>query len=219
VLLLMVDPPGVGEWLMFTVMAAICLPIAAFMLMGRHVLVDPAAGRVVMTHSFGPLRWRRRRVLAEFRLVSSRFRPVSARAWLVRATPTAEVRETFQVILEGTVPLLVQRCVQWRSAEADQAIWPTVEGLRLRPPSSPAAASRRHRPAPASASRAGSSTERPCSHCSTSAVVINMTGIAFSWMGSTTPLGSVVIVESRMWAPMVGSSHGPSGRRAPAVMV
>ena len=62
-----------------------------------------------------------------------------------------------------------------------------------------------------------SSTER--SHCSTSAVVINMTGIAFSWMGSTTPLGSVVIIEIRMWAPMVGSSHGPLGRRAPAVML
>jgi hypothetical protein len=46
-----------------------------------------------------------------------------------------------------------------------------------------------------------------------------MTGIAFSWMGSTTPLGSVVIIENRMWAPMVGSFHGLSGRRAPAVMV
>ena len=117
VLLLMVDPPGLGEWLMFAVMAAICLPITAFMLMGRHVLVDPAGGRVVLTHSFGPLRWRRRRALTEFRLVSSRSRPVSARAWLVRATPTAEVRETFEVVLEGTVPLLVQRCGQWRSGD------------------------------------------------------------------------------------------------------
>jgi hypothetical protein len=95
-LLLLVDPPGLGKWLMFAVMAAICLPIAAFMLMGRHVLVDATAGRVVLTYSFGPLRWRCRRVLAEFRLVSTRFRPVSARAWLVRATPTAEVRETFR---------------------------------------------------------------------------------------------------------------------------
>ncbi len=117
VLLLLVDPPGVGDWLMVGLVAAVCLPIAAFMLMGRHVLVDAATGRVVLTHSFGPLRWRRRRVLNEFRMVSTRFRPVSARAWLVRATPTAEVRETFQVVLEGTVPLLVQRCGQWRSGD------------------------------------------------------------------------------------------------------
>lgn len=118
-MLLVVDTPDVGDWVMVGLVAAVCLPIAVFTLTGRHVLVDGGAGQVVLTRSFGPLRWRRRRALSEFGAVSARFRPVSARAWLVRATPTAQdqARETFQVVLEGPAPLLVQSCGRWRKPD------------------------------------------------------------------------------------------------------
>jgi hypothetical protein len=119
VMLLMVDTPGPGDWLMVVLVAAVCLPIAGFALAGRHVAVDPAAGRVVLTRSFGPLRWRRQRALSEFGAVLTRFRPASARAWFVRATPVAhdQVREVFEVVLEGAAPLLVERCGRWRNPD------------------------------------------------------------------------------------------------------
>jgi hypothetical protein len=44
-----------------------------------------------------------------------------------------------------------------------------------------------------------------CSHCSTSSGVISMTGIAFSWIGSTIALGSVVMIENSVWSPMLGT--------------
>jgi hypothetical protein len=118
-MLLMVDPPDAGDWVMVGLVAAVCLPIAAFALTGRHVLVDAGAGRVVLTYSVGPLRWRRRRALAEFQAVTTRFRPVSARAWLVRATPVAQgqVRETFQVVLEGRAPFSVHSYGLWRNPD------------------------------------------------------------------------------------------------------
>jgi hypothetical protein len=40
-----------------------------------------------------------------------------------------------------------------------------------------------------------SSTEPPFSHRSTSSAVIRITGMSCSWMGWTTPLGSVVMIE------------------------
>ena len=43
------------------------------------------------------------------------------------------------------------------------------------------------------------------SHCSTSSGVISMTGIAFSWIGSTTAFGSVVMIENSVWSPMLGT--------------
>src|SRR5713101_9482899 len=47
-----------------------------------------------------------------------------------------------------------------------------------------------------------------------------MTGIAFSWMGSTIPLGSVVMIEKSVWSPMLGAFLVPRspvhGRQIPA---
>jgi len=40
---------------------------------------------------------------------------------------------------------------------------------------------------------------------STSSGVIGMTGIAFWWIGSTMPLGSVVMIENSAWSPMLGT--------------
>lgn len=140
-MLLVVDRPEPGDWVMVGLVAAVCLPIAVFALTGRHVLVDAGTSRVVLTLSFGPLRWRHRRALAEFQSVTTRFRPVSARAWLVRAMPVAagQVRETFQVVLEGAVPLLVQSCGRWRNpddnrleAEAAAREIATATGLAAR---------------------------------------------------------------------------------------
>jgi hypothetical protein len=46
-----------------------------------------------------------------------------------------------------------------------------------------------------------------------------MTGIAFSWIGSTIPLGSVVMIENSVWSPilgrpvrMVGRYHAPDAQ-------
>src|SRR5260370_15735389 len=57
-------------------------------------------------------------------------------------------------------------------------------------------------------------------HWSTSSGVISMTGIAFSWIGSTMPLGSVVMIENSVWSPMLGTFLVPRspvhGRQIPA---
>jgi hypothetical protein len=45
---------------------------------------------------------------------------------------------------------------------------------------------------------------------STSSGVISVTGIAFSWIGSTMPLGSVVMIENSAWSHDAGHLLGPS---------
>jgi hypothetical protein len=78
--------------------------------------------------------------------------------------------------------------------------------FQVRPLSFRQAESQSYHPALASASSAHHRRDTPRSHWSTSSGVISMTGIAFSWIGSTMPLGSVVMIENSD----VGHLLGPS---------